>query len=182
MAPIGPRADPPADYRDRLETLTGQSLRACPHCHTGIMVVIDCITRPGVCPAGSGHIMIPDRPSCPMTPTPPPNRDRYACATAATSTPKQASNGQIEAATVTAKVRLAWRTALNRRSKWSDHAVAMDPKPINPHSHDGGGERLSPTRFSLTGADSSRGAPGGGCAPRRQAKNAVRYAVVLMSA
>jgi len=42
-------ADPPADYRDRFEALTGRSLRACPHCHTGIMVVIDCIERPKVC-------------------------------------------------------------------------------------------------------------------------------------
>jgi len=49
MAPAGPAADPPADYRDRFEALTGQSLRACPHCHTGIMVVTDCITRPGAC-------------------------------------------------------------------------------------------------------------------------------------
>lgn len=42
-------AEPPADYRDRFEALTGRSLRACPHCHTGIMVVIDCIARPKVC-------------------------------------------------------------------------------------------------------------------------------------
>ena len=42
-------ADPPADYRDRFEALTGQSLRECPHCHTGIMVVIDCIARPRIC-------------------------------------------------------------------------------------------------------------------------------------
>jgi hypothetical protein len=38
--------DPAADYRDRFEALTGQSLRECPHCHTGIMVVVDCIARP----------------------------------------------------------------------------------------------------------------------------------------
>jgi hypothetical protein len=49
MAPAEPAADPPADYRDRFEALTGQSLRECPHCHTGIMVVIDCIARPTVC-------------------------------------------------------------------------------------------------------------------------------------
>jgi hypothetical protein len=41
--------DPPTDYRDRFEALTGRSLRECPHCHTGIMVVIDCIARPWVC-------------------------------------------------------------------------------------------------------------------------------------
>ena len=42
-------SDPPADYRDRYEALTSRSLRECPHCHSGIMVVIGCITRPGVC-------------------------------------------------------------------------------------------------------------------------------------
>ncbi|HEY4044417.1 MAG TPA: IS91 family transposase [Rhodopila sp.] len=42
-------AEPPADYRDRYEALTGTSLRQCPHCLTGIMVVIACIERPTVC-------------------------------------------------------------------------------------------------------------------------------------
>jgi hypothetical protein len=51
MTPAEPAADPPADYRDRFEALTGQSLRECPHCHTGIMVVVDCIARPKVCQA-----------------------------------------------------------------------------------------------------------------------------------
>jgi Putative transposase len=49
MAPPKPATDPPADYRDHFEALTGRSLRGCPHCHTGIMVVIDCIARPKVC-------------------------------------------------------------------------------------------------------------------------------------
>ena len=49
MAPVEPAAEPPADYRDRFEALTGQSLRECPHCHVGTMVVIDCIARPKVC-------------------------------------------------------------------------------------------------------------------------------------
>ncbi len=48
MIPPAP-ADPSADYRDRFEALTGRSLRECPHCHAGIMVVIDCIARPRVC-------------------------------------------------------------------------------------------------------------------------------------
>ena len=52
MASAVPAADPPADYRDRFEALTGQSLRQCPHCHAGIMVVIDCIARPKVCQPG----------------------------------------------------------------------------------------------------------------------------------
>ncbi len=50
MAPAGPAADPPADHRDRLEALTGLSLRECPHCHTGIMVVIDCLAALKICP------------------------------------------------------------------------------------------------------------------------------------
>jgi hypothetical protein len=49
MAAAGLPADPLADYRDRYEALTGQSLRQCPHCRTGIMVVIDCIPRIRVC-------------------------------------------------------------------------------------------------------------------------------------
>ena len=48
MAPAAP-ADPPADYRDRYEALTGMSLRQCPYCLAGIMVVIGCIERPRVC-------------------------------------------------------------------------------------------------------------------------------------
>src|SRR5271154_2859825 len=49
MTTTEPAADPPADYRDRFEALTGQSLRECPHCHVGTMVVIDCIARSKVC-------------------------------------------------------------------------------------------------------------------------------------
>lgn len=48
MVPGAP-SDPPADYRDRYEALTGTSLRQCPHCLTGTMVVIGCIERPRVC-------------------------------------------------------------------------------------------------------------------------------------
>ena len=45
MSSPGSGHDPPADYRDRFEALTGRSLRECPRCHTGAMVVIDCIAR-----------------------------------------------------------------------------------------------------------------------------------------
>jgi hypothetical protein len=51
MARAAPADPPPTDYRDRYEVLTGRSLRECPHCHTGIMVVIDCIARPKLCRA-----------------------------------------------------------------------------------------------------------------------------------
>jgi hypothetical protein len=43
-APITtPPAAPPAtaDYRDRMEALTGVSLRTCPACHRGQMIVIE---------------------------------------------------------------------------------------------------------------------------------------------
>lgn len=49
MAPREPASDPTPDYRDRYVALTGQSLRECPHCHAGIMVVIGSIARPTVC-------------------------------------------------------------------------------------------------------------------------------------
>jgi hypothetical protein len=49
MAQIEPTAAPPADYPDRFEALTGRSLRECPCCHTGTMVVIGCIARPTIC-------------------------------------------------------------------------------------------------------------------------------------
>jgi Putative transposase/Transposase zinc-binding domain len=48
MAPAAP-ADAPADYRDRYEALTGTSLRQCPHCLTGTMVVVGCIERLSAC-------------------------------------------------------------------------------------------------------------------------------------
>jgi hypothetical protein len=47
MTPPAP-ADPPADYRDRFEALTGRSLRECPHCRTGVMVVISCVAAPAL--------------------------------------------------------------------------------------------------------------------------------------
>src|SRR5712671_2687614 len=49
MAPAAPTPDPPADYRDRFKALTGRSLRECPHCHAGIMVVINSIARTRIC-------------------------------------------------------------------------------------------------------------------------------------
>jgi hypothetical protein len=48
MAPVA-AADPPPDFRDRFETLTGQSLRQCPNCRAGTMVVVSCLPRPTVC-------------------------------------------------------------------------------------------------------------------------------------
>jgi hypothetical protein len=42
--------DPPRDYRDRYEALTGVSLRTCPHCHRGTMLVVEVFTRPTLRP------------------------------------------------------------------------------------------------------------------------------------
>ena len=48
MAPPEPVA-PPVDCRDRFEALTGLSLRQCPYCQTGIMVVSGCVARFRAC-------------------------------------------------------------------------------------------------------------------------------------
>jgi Putative transposase/Transposase zinc-binding domain len=50
MVAPGP-AGPPVDYRDRFEALTGRSLRECPNCRTGVVVVIHSIVRFTVCQA-----------------------------------------------------------------------------------------------------------------------------------
>jgi hypothetical protein len=39
--PIPDETCRPRDYRDRYETMTGRSLRDCPRCHTGQMVVVE---------------------------------------------------------------------------------------------------------------------------------------------
>src|ERR1700730_13407042 len=49
MAPAAPAPDPPADYRDRFKALNGRSLRECPRCHAGIMVVMNSIARTRIC-------------------------------------------------------------------------------------------------------------------------------------
>ena len=50
MRPATPdEPEPPKDYRDRHEALSGVSLRACPHCHLGTMLVVEVIPGPMVC-------------------------------------------------------------------------------------------------------------------------------------
>ena len=39
-APVNPTPQQPTDYRDRVEQLTGSSLRLCPVCHQGSMVLL----------------------------------------------------------------------------------------------------------------------------------------------
>jgi Putative transposase/Transposase zinc-binding domain len=51
MQPVAPTmSDPPRDYRDRHEALTGVSLRVCPHCRRGAMVVVKVIESLMICP------------------------------------------------------------------------------------------------------------------------------------
>jgi len=50
MRPAAPAASGRSeDYRDRHEALTGVSLRICPHCHLGSMVVVEVIPRLSLC-------------------------------------------------------------------------------------------------------------------------------------
>jgi hypothetical protein len=48
---VTPAPHSPEDYRDRHEALTGVSLRVCPHCHLGTMLVVEVIARPVAGPA-----------------------------------------------------------------------------------------------------------------------------------
>ncbi|MFT5390363.1 MAG: hypothetical protein ACI8PT_000548 [Gammaproteobacteria bacterium] len=43
--------DTPRDYRDRYETLTGISLRQCPNCHNGQMLIVERTSPRGTAPA-----------------------------------------------------------------------------------------------------------------------------------
>jgi hypothetical protein len=53
MAPPAVPSEPTVvqDYRDRYETLTGKSLRQCPFCHRGQMVIVGEILAPKGLPA-----------------------------------------------------------------------------------------------------------------------------------
>ena len=49
MPPPEPATEPPPDYRDRFEELTGASLRQCPACRCGLMSAVEAI-QPGADP------------------------------------------------------------------------------------------------------------------------------------
>ena len=49
MPPAEPATDPPPDYRDRFEQLTGESLRQCPACRRGLMLCVETF-QPGAQP------------------------------------------------------------------------------------------------------------------------------------
>jgi hypothetical protein len=72
------------------------SLRECPHCHTGIMVVVDCIARP----KSLGYIMTRDQRANRMKPNHLSDRDPDARATPSTGSSNQGPNGQIQAAVI----------------------------------------------------------------------------------
>ena len=98
MAPAGPAADPPADYRDRFEALTGTvvaRMSALPYRHHGG----DRLHRAAQgLPAGSGYIMTRDRRSNSMKPNCPPDRGGDVCAATAIGVLDDAPNGQVQAA------------------------------------------------------------------------------------
>ena len=43
MPPAAPDSEPPTDYRDRFEALTGRSLRTCPACGRGTMETVEAV-------------------------------------------------------------------------------------------------------------------------------------------
>ena len=115
-----------------------------------------------------------DRRSDSAKPKRPPGRGTDAWAAMAMSALTLSPNGQIQAMLTTQ--RLGWRA--DRRSTGTRNALMAHRQRSRRHSMPiapAAGQRLSPTRFSLTGADSNCGAPRGqACASRRQAKNAIR--------
>ena len=50
MPPPEPKAEVKEDYRDRYEELTGRSLKTCPACHEGEMIVIETLQRTTIRP------------------------------------------------------------------------------------------------------------------------------------
>ena len=50
MPPPEPKAEVKEDYRDRYEELTGHSLKTCPACHEGEMIVIETLQRTTIRP------------------------------------------------------------------------------------------------------------------------------------
>jgi DNA-directed RNA polymerase subunit M/transcription elongation factor TFIIS len=50
MPPPEPKAEVKEDYRDRYEELTGHSLKTCPACHEGEMIVIETLQRTAMRP------------------------------------------------------------------------------------------------------------------------------------
>src|SRR6195952_3811457 len=96
MVPAEPAANPPTDYRDRFEALTGQPLRGVPvlpHRNDGGDRLLRAAQSP---PTGSGHIMIPDRRSPCLKSNCPPDPSGSACAAIASGSPNLGANGQIQ--------------------------------------------------------------------------------------
>ena len=50
MPPAEPKTEVKEDYRDRYEELTGHSLKTCPACHEGEMIVIETLQRTTIRP------------------------------------------------------------------------------------------------------------------------------------
>jgi len=164
MAPAAP-AEPPGNYRERFEALTGRScgnVRTVTPAH----VVIDSIMRPTSAGWFRTHVT-QERRSNRANPKRPASR-AGACAASAIGVPARGPNSQIQAISDRSKVWL--------HGEWLQTATRMPRCPpanvrgtFNAHSP-ATGERFSPTGFSLNGripaAESSRR----GCAAARQRK------------
>ena len=175
MAPADPAVDPPADYRDRFEALTGQSLRECPHCrhrhHGG-----DRLRRTArELPAGARYIMTPNRGRHSVKPNRPRHRGADAWATCAipiaNARPNRSDPGPVDRSPASLPSQML---PIYRPQRLERAHFRYQRGPLNAHSLRWG-PRLSPTRFSLTGADPGRKPSRTDRAPRRQAKNALHY-------
>ena len=70
-SPIVEPAAPLADYRDQYQKLTGQSLRDCPRCGTGHMLVIDTFPVRARARTTTGHLVMFRRYPSPCLPSSP---------------------------------------------------------------------------------------------------------------
>src|SRR6202022_408820 len=107
-------------------------------------------------PAASGHIVTEERRSNHANPKRPPGRGGGACAASAIGVPARGPNSQIQGKLTARKT--GWH------GEWIQ--TATRDAPVLHQQTSGGiqrpqpwrrGELFSPTRFSLTGAHSSRG-------------------------
>ena len=148
MAPAEPVADdPPADYRDRFEALTGQSLRHCPHCHTGIMLVIESLTRPKVCLVILTH-HDPRSTSRPHDVEPPARSERGRCGSGGNWSIRTGAKRPASGCTNPVATRLVRSTVPNRRSRSLNGAQSMAPGTFNAHSPGGRARGLVQSVFT----------------------------------
>ena len=172
----------PADYRDRFRGADGTDparMSSLPYRHHGD----DRLRRTAQgLPDGSGYIMTRYRRSNPTKPNCPPGRSGAVCAATAIGVPdhapKRSDPGCDDGS---GRPDCRGPRLQSRCSECSDDASAKDPAAFNAHSLGGTKSGLvqhvfrSPARIQAF----DRLSRGEACAPRRQAKNAVRFGVFL---